>query len=80
MCSQPVAEGVGRGLRLAPVALDHVGPLDPQLADLADGHLVALGVDDLDRHHRDGRADAVRLGLVVRPGFMVDSDDVSVSP
>ena len=36
-------------LRLVPVALDDVRALDPELADLADGSVVAVGVDDLRR-------------------------------
>jgi hypothetical protein len=43
VCKPTVAEGLGRGLRLSPVALHHVGPFDPQLADVADGTSLPSG-------------------------------------
>ena len=61
----PVGERRRGFLGLVPVALDHVGSVDPQLADLTGAQRAALLVDDLHLAHRHRRPDAVRLAHVV---------------
>ncbi len=61
-----VDEGLGRGLGLVPVALDHLRTLAPQLADLADRQFaVAFDGHDLQVGDRHGRAAAVGTVLIV---------------
>src|SRR5436305_4828018 len=61
-----VANRLGGGVVLVPVALHHVVPPDHDLADLARRHLVALIVDDSHLDSFDWRPDRSRLALPVR--------------
>ena len=70
-----LGDGLGGGLRLAPVALHHVLPADPHLAQ---GLLIALGHDGPVRRHQlqfapaDGASDRARLMRLTR---MVEARD-----
>src|SRR5579875_2864906 len=60
-----VDDGLRRGLRPLPVAAHHVVALDHDLADLADGHLGTVVVDDLHLYAGDRGADRAGLARAV---------------
>ena len=62
--SQPSSvEHPGRRLRVVPVALEHVGPAHPDLARVADEHVVAVVVDQAHLDAGDDLPDRARAGL-----------------
>ena len=55
-----VVDAAAGGLGVVPVALEHVGALDPDLAGVADQHVLAVDVDQADLDAVDRRADRAR--------------------
>ena len=60
------AHGLLRGLLIVPVAEHDVRPLDEELAGLAVGHIVAVGIDDAPVDVFYDRADRADLGMAGR--------------
>ena len=77
--SQPSGdEHPGRRLGVVPVAVEHVGPAHPDLARVADEHVVAVVVDEA--HLDAGERPPIEPRRGSMPTEVVTTGDASVRP